>query len=130
MPTSRDAAPNVRHSSRPPQPDKAVIPFNRPFIAGRELFYISHAVLNGNLAGDGHFTRLCCEWMQQRFGAKRVLLTHSCTAALEMSALLCDVGPGDEVIMPSYTFVSTANAFALRGASIRFVDIRSDTLNI
>ena len=106
------------------------IPFNRPFVAGRELFYISHAILNGNLAGDGHFTKLCSQWMQEVFGAKRVLLTHSCTVALEMSALLCDVGRGDEVIMPSYTFVSTANAFALRGASIRFVDIRPDTLNM
>ena len=106
------------------------IPFNRPFIAGRELFYISHAVLSGNLAGNGRFTKLCSDWMEEVFGAKRVLLTHSCTAALEMSALLCGLGPGDEVIMPSYTFVSTANAFALRGARIRFVDIRPDTLNI
>lgn len=118
-------APSLPHAS----PDEP-IPFNKPFIAGRELFYISQAVLNGNLAGDGHFTRLCSEWLQEEFSATRVLLTHSCTAALEMSALLCDIGPGDEVIMPSYTFVSTANAFALRGASIRFVDIRPDTLNI
>ena len=106
------------------------IPFNKPFIVGKELFYISQAVLGGQLAGNGRFTRLCEGWMQKRLGANRVLLTHSCTAALEMCALLTDVGPGDEVIMPSYTFTSTANAFALRGARIRFVDIRADTLNI
>ena len=106
------------------------IPFNRPFIAGKELFYISQAVLGGQLAGDGRFTRLCSEWMEQRFGARRVLLTHSCTAALEMAALLAGIEAGDEVVMPSYTFVSTANAFALRGARIRFVDVREDTLNI
>lgn len=106
------------------------IPFNRPFIVGKELHYISQAVLGGHLAGDGDFTRRCHAWMEQRFGARKVLLTHSCTAALEMAAILCDFGPGDEVIMPSFTFVSTANAFALRGARIRFVDIRSDTLNI
>lgn len=106
------------------------IPFNRPFVAGKELFYISQAVLKGNLAGDGEFTALCSRWFEEQFTIERILLTHSCTAALEMSALLCDVGAGDEVIMPSYTFVSTANAFALRGASIRFVDIREDTLNL
>ena len=106
------------------------IPFNKPFVAGKELFYISQAVLHGNLAGDGRFTKLCSEWMEEQLGVPKILLTHSCTAALEMCALLCDVGPGDEVIMPSYTFVSTANAFALRGASIRFVDIRPDTLNL
>jgi dTDP-4-amino-4,6-dideoxygalactose transaminase len=130
MRTSLNAGQKTEAARLSPQAAEAVIPFNRPFIAGRELFYISHAVLHGNLAGDGHFTRLCCQWMEKRFGARRVLLTHSCTAALEMSALLCDIGPGDEVIMPSYTFVSTANAFALRGASIRFVEIRPDTLNI
>jgi dTDP-4-amino-4,6-dideoxygalactose transaminase len=106
------------------------IPFNRPFIVGKELHYIAQAVQGGQLAGDGRFTRLCEEWMQSRFGGKRVLLTHSCTAALEMAAILADVGSGDEVIMPSYTFSSTANAFALRGAEIRFVDIEPDTLNI
>jgi dTDP-4-amino-4,6-dideoxygalactose transaminase len=121
-----DTAPTA---GRPPRPGPT-IPFNRPFIAGRELFYISQAVLNGNLAGDGKFTRHCSEWLEQTFGARKVLLTHSCTAALEMSAILANVGPGDEVIMPSYTFVSTANAFALRGAELRFVDIREDTLNI
>lgn len=106
------------------------IPFNRPFLAGKELYYISQAVLSGQLAGDGRFTRLCQELMQEKFGARRVLLTHSCTAALEMAALLFDVGEGDEVIMPSFTFVSTANAFALRGATPVFVDIRPDTFNI
>jgi len=106
------------------------IPFNRPFIVGKELHYISQAVLRGQLAGEGYFTRMCSEWMEAHFSAERVLLTHSCTAALEMAAMLCDIGPGDEVIMPSYTFVSTANAFVLRGARIRFVDIREDTLNI
>lgn len=106
------------------------IPFNQPFIAGSELAYISEAVAAGNLSGDGEFTRRCCEWMEKRFGTHKVLLTHSCTAALEISSILANVGPGDEIIMPSYTFVSTANAFVLRGASIRFVDIREDTLNI
>lgn len=118
--------------SRPPSALAlgAPIPFNRPFIVGKELFYISQAVLGGQLAGEGRFTRLCSEWMEKEFGARRVLLTHSCTAALEMSAVLCGIEPGDEVIMPSYTFVSTANAFALLGAQIRFVDIRPDTFNI
>ena len=108
----------------------SLIPFNRPFVAGKELFYIAQAVLGGRLAGDGQFSRRCQEWMERGFGAKKVLLTHSCTAALEMACILADIEPGDEVIMPSYTFVSTANAFALRGARICFVDIRSDTLNI
>jgi dTDP-4-amino-4,6-dideoxygalactose transaminase len=106
------------------------IPFNRPFVVGKELYYIAQAVQKGHLAGDGQFTRMCNAWMEERFQAKKVLLTHSCTAALEMAALLADIEPGDEVIMPSFTFVSTANAFALRGAAIRFVDIRPDTLNI
>ena len=106
------------------------IPFNKPFIVGKELYYISQAVFEGHLAGDGAFTKKCHEWLEERFGAKKVLLTHSCTAALEMAAILSEVEPGDEVIMPSFTFVSTANAFALRGARIRFVDIRDDTLNI
>jgi dTDP-4-amino-4,6-dideoxygalactose transaminase len=126
------AAARAPSYSRPPAAIAvgAPIPFNRPFIVGKELFYMSQAVLGGQLAGEGKFTRLCSEWMEREFGAKRVLLTHSCTAALEMSAVLCGIEPGDEVIMPSYTFVSTANAFALLGARIRFVDIRPDTLNI
>lgn len=106
------------------------IPFNKPFIIGKELYYMAQAVQNGHLAGDGHFTKRCNAWMEEKFHAPKVLLTHSCTAALEMAAILTEVGPGDEVIMPSYTFVSTANAFALRGATIRFVDIRPDTLNL
>ena len=106
------------------------IPFNKPFIVGKELFYIAQAVLNGHISGDGPFTKKCQKLMEEKFSAKKVLLTHSCTAALEMSALLINIQPGDEVILPSYTFVSTANAFALRGAKLIFVDIRSDTLNI
>lgn len=106
------------------------IPFNRPFIVGKELVYISQAVLGGHLAGDGKFTSLCNEWLECNFKAKKILLTTSCTAALDIAAILCDIAPGDEVIMPSFTFVSTANAFVLRGARIRFIDIRSDTLNM
>jgi dTDP-4-amino-4,6-dideoxygalactose transaminase len=106
------------------------IPFNKPFTIGTELQNIAAAVKEGHLAGDGRFTRQCHDWLERTLGAKRALLTHSCTAALEMAAILCDVGPGDEVIMPSFTFVSTANAFALRGAVPVFVDIRRDTLNL
>jgi dTDP-4-amino-4,6-dideoxygalactose transaminase len=107
-----------------------VIPFNKPFIAGKELYYIAQAVTMGNLSGDGHFTKKCAELMQERFGVRKILMTPSCTASLEMAAQLCDVGPGDEVIMPSYTFVSTASAFVRMGAKPVFVDIRPDTLNI
>jgi dTDP-4-amino-4,6-dideoxygalactose transaminase len=106
------------------------VPFNRPAIVGRELEYIVEAVRAGQLAGDGAFSRRCERWLEQYSGAPRVLLTHSCTAALEMSALLCDLGEGDEVILPSFTFVSTANPFVLRGAVPVFIDIRPDTLNI
>jgi len=106
------------------------IPFNRPHIVGRELEYIVKAVEAGKLSGDGPFTKKCHAWLEQRIGCKRALLTHSCTAALEMSALLIDLKPGDEVIMPSYTFVSTANAFVLRGGVPVFVDVRPDTFNI
>jgi dTDP-4-amino-4,6-dideoxygalactose transaminase len=106
------------------------IPFNKPYMTGKELWFIAQAHANGHLAGDGNFTRQCAAWLEQRTGSAKVLLTHSCTAALEMAAILANVGPGDEVIMPSYTFVSTANAFALRGATPVFVDIRPDTLNI
>lgn len=107
-----------------------MIPFNRPFMTGKELPLISQAHANGHLSGDGPFTKQCHAWLRQRTGASTALLTHSCTAALEMAALLLDLKPGDEVIMPSFTFVSTANAFALRGAVPVFVDVRSDTLNI
>ena len=106
------------------------IPFNLPSMVGRELEYIVEAVRGGHLAGDGVFTRRSQQWLEHHCGAHKVLLTHSCTAALEMAALLCNVGEGDEVIMPSFTFVSTANAFVLRGARPVFVDIRADTLNI
>ena len=106
------------------------IPFNKPYMTGKELWYIAQAHSAGHLSGDGHFTRRCSEWLEQRTGSSKALLTHSCTAALEMAALLANLGPGDEVIMPSYTFVSTANAFVLRGAVPVFVDIRPDTLNI
>ncbi len=105
-------------------------PFNKPFTIGAELEYITDAVARGHLSGDGHYTKLCHRWLEQKLGAKRALLTHSCTAALEMAAMLCDIRPGDEVIMPSYTFVSTANAFVLRGGVPVFVDIRPDTLNL
>lgn len=107
-----------------------MIKFNQPFMTGRELWLISQAHAAGHLSGDGRFTRQCHAWLEQQTGCHRALLTHSCTAALEMSALLLDLAPGDEVIMPSFTFVSTANAFVLRGAVPVFVDIRPDTLNI
>ena len=106
------------------------IPFNKPFMTGRELWYIAQAHTNGHLSGDGAFTKKCHAWLERQTGCARALLTHSCTAALEMAALLADLKEGDEVIMPSYTFVSTANAFVMRGAVPVFVDIRADTLNI
>lgn len=106
------------------------IPFNKPFIIGRELSLIADAVAQGHLSGDGAYTKKCNLWFEEKLGCGKALLTHSCTAALEMAAILCDLQPGDEVILPSYTFVSTANAFVLRGAVPVFVDIRADTLNI
>ena len=106
-----------------------MIPFNRPGLVGRELEYIKQAVDAGHLSGDGQFTRKCHSWLEERLGG-HALLTHSCTAALEMAAILADLQPGDEVILPSYTFVSTANAIVLRGATPVFVDVRPDTLNI
>src|SRR5471030_2532453 len=106
------------------------IPFNKPTAVGAELANIADALARGHLSGDGHYTHRCHQWLEQRLGCKRALLTHSCTGALEMSAILCNVAPGDEVIMPSYTFVSTANAFALRGAVPVFVDVRADTINL
>lgn len=106
------------------------VPFNQPYMTGKELWYIAQAHQNGWLAGDGSFTKKCNTWLETRTGAHKALLTHSCTAALEMAAILADIKSGDEVIMPSYTFVSTANAFVLRGAVPVFVDIRPDTLNI
>jgi len=112
-------------SSRP-----APIHFNVPVLAGTELEYIRQAVARGHTAGDGSFTSRCHVWLEARLGAPKALLTHSCTAALEMAAILFDLGPGDEVIMPSFTFVSTANAVVLRGAVPVFVDVRPDTLNL
>jgi dTDP-4-amino-4,6-dideoxygalactose transaminase len=106
------------------------IPFNKPFIAGKELYYIAQAVTYGNLAGDGHFTQACRGVLEERFGIAQAMLVPSCTAALEMAAMLFDLKPGDEVIMPSYTFVSTANAVARLGARPVFADIRPDTLNL
>lgn len=107
-----------------------LIDFNRPYMTGRELDYIAEAHANGALSGDGPFTARCSRWLESATAARRALLTHSCTAALEMAAILADIQPGDEVIMPSYTFVSTANAFVLRGGVPVFVDIRIDTLNL
>jgi dTDP-4-amino-4,6-dideoxygalactose transaminase len=107
-----------------------MIPFNKPYLTGREFRYIQEAVAAAQLAGNGRFTRRCQELLERRLGAPRVLLTQSCTAALEMAALLADLQAGDEVILPSFTFVSTANAFVLRGARPVFVDIRADTLNL
>ncbi|MFC5436995.1 dTDP-4-amino-4,6-dideoxygalactose transaminase [Rhodanobacter umsongensis] len=106
------------------------IPFNRPFLVGSEIENIKQAHANGHLSGDGLFTKRCNAWLEANIGCAKVLLTHSCTAALEMAAMLLDLQAGDEVIMPSFTFVSTANAFVLRGAVPVFVDIRPDTLNI
>ena len=107
------------------------IPFNKPFVVGKELFYIAQAVTKTyRLSGDGPFTKRCHDWLNKTLGCHASLLTHSCTAALEMAAILFDLGPGDEIILPSYTFVTTANAFVLRGATPVFVDIREDTLNI
>ena len=106
------------------------IPFNKPYLTENEFENIGKAHKQGQLAGDGAFTKLCHAWLEENTGCLKGLLTHSCTAALEMSAILIDISPGDEVIMPSYTFVSTANAFALRGAIPVFADIRQDTLNI
>jgi dTDP-4-amino-4,6-dideoxygalactose transaminase len=106
------------------------IPFNKPYMTGKELWNIAQAHAAGHLAGDGAFTKKCNAWIEETTGCHKALLTHSCTAALEMIALLADIVPGDEIIMPSFTFVSTANAFVLRGGVPVFVDIRPDTLNI
>src|SRR5690606_38541365 len=107
-----------------------MIPFNKPRLAGRELEYIRQACENMHLSGDGPFTRRCHALLEQDTGCARALLTHSCTAALEMAALLLDLQPGDEVIMPPFAFVATATAFVLRGAVPVFIDIRPDTLNL
>jgi dTDP-4-amino-4,6-dideoxygalactose transaminase len=112
------------------QPTVQKVPFNRVHTTGQELAYLTEAIASGNLCGDGEFTKRCQTWLQESLGTRKVLLTHSCTGALEMAALLAGIGPGDEVIMPSYTFVSTANPFVLRGGVPVFVDIRPDTLNL
>lgn len=107
-----------------------MIKFNVPPFTGKELDYIAEAISNERICGDGAFTKRCNEWMEKRFQTSKVLLTTSCTHATEMAALLLDIQPGDEVIMPAYTFVSTADAFVMRGATAVFVDIRPDTMNI
>jgi dTDP-4-amino-4,6-dideoxygalactose transaminase len=107
-----------------------MITFNKPYMTGKEVFYIVEAHHNMMLAGDGPFTKRCQQWLEHKSGCTKSFLTHSCTAALEIAALLLDIQPGDEFIMPSYTFVSTANAFVLRGGVPVFVDIREDTLNL
>src|SRR5437868_6559467 len=106
------------------------IPFNRPSLTGREMDYVRNAVARGHISGNGWYTRQCETLLSAILGGARVLLTTSCTHALEMTALLLDVGPEDEVIVPSFTFVSTANAFALRGARLVFVDVDPVTLNV
>lgn len=107
-----------------------MIPFNKPLFIGKELDYIKEAILNNKICGDGFFTQKCNEWFENNVNVSKALLTTSCTHALEMAAILLDIIEGDEVIMPSFTFVSTANAFVMRGAKVVFVDIRPDTMNI
>src|SRR5256714_8954829 len=106
------------------------IPFNRPYATGKEHGYIQNALDSLHVSGDGRFSKLCHQWIEQRSGCARALLTHSCTSALDLAAMLLDLKSGDEVIVPSFTFVSTANAFVLRGAVPVFVDVRPDTLTI
>ena len=107
-----------------------MIQFNKSYFWEKQIDYIREAVSNNKVSGDGQFTRLCNAWIEENTGTGKALLTTSCSTALEMAALLLDIKPGDEVIMPSYTFVSTANAFVMRGATVVFVDIRPDTQNI
>jgi dTDP-4-amino-4,6-dideoxygalactose transaminase len=107
-----------------------LIPFNKPYLTGNEVGNIIDAHARGKLSGDGYYTKLCSEWLESKFNVRRALLTHSCTGALEMAAMLAEIKPGDEVIMPSYTFVSTANAFVLRGGVPVFVDIKISDQNI
>ncbi len=106
------------------------IPFNKPFLTGVENTYIAQAIASGGIGSDGHFTQSCTQMLKERFEISRLLMVSSCSAALEMAAMLCGLGPGDEVILPSFTFTSTANAFVRVGARPVFVDIRPDTLNI
>ncbi len=120
----------IRYIQFSPGTNSMKIDFNRPYVVGKEFDYIREALQAAHLSGNGKFTKQCQAWFERQLGSRKALLTHSCTAALEMSAILADIGPGDEVIMPSFTFVSTANAFVLRGAVPVFVDIRADTLNL
>ena len=129
MSSSDSLSPGVAAAPAPVRQSPAV-PFNVPMPAGNELAYLAEAIGNRHLSGDGPFTKRCNAWLERETGTRQALLTHSCTAAMEMAALLFDLAPGDEVIMPSFTFVSTANAAVLRGAVPVFVDIRPDTLNI
>ncbi len=108
----------------------SVIPFNRPYIAGKEMYYIARAVLGGRSSGDGPFTKKCHALIEHLLGTPKALLTQSYGSALDMAAMLCNIRPGDEVIMPSFAFVSVANAFYMQGAVPVFVDIRPDTLNL
>ncbi|MDC0326220.1 dTDP-4-amino-4,6-dideoxygalactose transaminase [bacterium] len=110
--------------------EETSIPFNKPYVAGKELYYIAQSISFGNISADGRFTKACNEFLRERFNLGSSLMVTSCTSALEMAAILCDVEPGDEVILPSYTFVSTANAFVRAGVKPVFVDVRPDTLNI
>jgi len=107
-----------------------MLPFNKPPFAGKEFDYMRQAMQNNKICGDGEFTKKCSSWLEQNVNTKKALLTTSCTHALEMAAILADIQPGDEVIAPSFTFVSTVNAFVLRGAKIKFIDIRPDTMNM
>lgn len=119
-----------RHLVPKSDPAEGIIPFNKPYICGREQAYIQESFASGHLSGNGKFTERCHQWLESNLNAKKCFLTHSGTAALEMSAILADIQPGDEVILPSFTFVTTATAFVLRGAIPVFVDVRPDTLNI
>lgn len=107
-----------------------MISFNVPPVTGKEIIYMQDAISRNKICGDGYYTKLCNKWIEDTTGIAKALLTTSCTHATELAAILCDIKPGDEVIMPSYTFVSTADAFVLRGAKVVFVDIRPDTMNI
>ena len=107
-----------------------MIPFNIPPYTEKELEYVKMAIESHKICGDGQFTKKCSQWLENRFSAQKVLLTTSGTTALDMAALLCDIQPGEEVILPSFTFSSTATAFVLAGAKLVFVDIRPDTMNI
>ena len=120
----------IQQQGRPKNVAIETIPFNRPYATGKEAGYMAEAQRNHHLSGDGPFTKRCGRWIEEQTGCTRALLTHSCTSALEMAALLLDIQAGDEIMLPSYTFVSTANAFVLRGAVPVFVDIREDTLNL